>query len=406
MSHHVRFSTVLAVGEYRAVLGAATASWVGDVMAKAALTYLVFVQTGSVVWSAAMFAVGFFPWVIGGPLLSALAERYPFRRTMIICDLVRMVVMGLVALVPLPLPALLVMLFVTSLCTPPFESARSALIPQLLQGEVYVVSLALYGVVAQAAQFGGYFLGGVVAALNPRLALTIDAAAFALSALLIWRGVRPRPSPMTEHHRSTLLKEAAEGFSVVFGHPLLRAIALLVFPLATFPVLPEGLAAAWTAALGGGPLAQGVLMAVIPLAAALGGVVMARLVPKELRVRVILPAAVAAPAMLVGALAAPPYPVVLVLCAAASFLSAGATIACNGLFVEVLPEAYRARAFGIMQGGLFVVQGVAVAAGGAVGTGLPVSTVVGWWCLGGVALMAAVALTWPRRYETKSSSRA
>src|SRR5215475_10665711 len=107
-----------------------------------------------------MFAVGFFPWVAGGPLLSALAERYPFRHTMIVCDLARMAVMGLIAVVPLPLVVLLGLLFVTSLFTPPFESARSALVARILQGELYVSALAVQGVVFQVSQLTGYLAGG------------------------------------------------------------------------------------------------------------------------------------------------------------------------------------------------------------------------------------------------------
>ena len=102
MDRSARLADIAANAEYRAVLAAAALSWFGDMLAKAALTYLVFTQTDSVAWSAATFAIGFFPWVAGGPLLSAYAERHPFRRTMIGCDLLRMAAIGLVALPGLP----------------------------------------------------------------------------------------------------------------------------------------------------------------------------------------------------------------------------------------------------------------------------------------------------------------
>src|SRR5947207_2203046 len=132
MDRSARLADIAANAEYRAVLAAAALSWFGDMLAKAALTYLVFTQTDSVAWSAATFAIGFFPWVAGGPLLSAYAERHPFRRTMIGCDLLRMAAIGLVALPGLPVAMMIALLFVTSLFTPPFESARSALVAQLL----------------------------------------------------------------------------------------------------------------------------------------------------------------------------------------------------------------------------------------------------------------------------------
>jgi hypothetical protein len=376
------------------VLGAAALSWMGDMLAKAALTYLVFTETSSVAWSAVTFAVGFFPWVAGGPLLAAYAERHPFRRTMIGCDLVRMAFMSLVAVPGLPVVVMLGLLFATSLFTPPFESARSALVAQILQGERYVSALAIQGAVYQAAQLTGYLLGGVIAAASPRLAIVVDAATFAASALLICR-VRARAPAMTKSHRSNLLREAGECFRVVFGQPVLRAIAFVVFSVVTFTILPEGLAAAWTAQLGGGVLAQSLLMAAVPLGGAAGGLVIARMVPVPLRLKIIRLMAVVAPAVLVPALAFPPYPMVLAMAAASAFFGTATVIACNGVFVQALPDAFRARAFGIMQGGLFIVQGAAVAAAGLAGQGVPVPSVVGGWSLLGVALMAAIALTWP-----------
>jgi hypothetical protein len=366
----------------------------GDMLAKAALTYLVFTETSSVAWSAVTFAVGFFPWVAGGPLLAAYAERHPFRRTMIGCDLVRMAFMSLVAVPGLPVVVMLGLLFATSLFTPPFESARSALVAQILQGERYVSALAIQGAVYQAAQLTGYLLGGVIAAASPRLAIVVDAATFAASALLICR-VRARAPAMTKSHRSNLLREAGEGFRVVFGQPVLRAIAFVVFSVVTFTILPEGLAAAWTAQLGGGVLAQSLLMAAVPLGGAAGGLVIARMVPVPLRLKIIRLMAVVAPAVLVPALAFPPYPMVLAMAAASAFFGTATVIACNGVFVQALPDAFRARAFGIMQGGLFIVQGAAVAAAGLAGQGVPVPSVAGGWSLLGVALMAAIALTWP-----------
>ena len=63
-------------GEYRAVFAASALSWIGDYVAKAAVTVLVYQQTESVALSAAAFAISYLPWLIGGPLLATLAERH------------------------------------------------------------------------------------------------------------------------------------------------------------------------------------------------------------------------------------------------------------------------------------------------------------------------------------------
>src|SRR5205823_119 len=99
-SRPATFGEVFASSEYRAVYAAAALSWAGDFMAKAAVTALVYNQSNhNVTISAAAFAISFLPWVVGGPVLAALAERYPHRAVMISCDLVRA---GLIALVALP----------------------------------------------------------------------------------------------------------------------------------------------------------------------------------------------------------------------------------------------------------------------------------------------------------------
>ncbi len=83
------FREVFAQGEYRAVFAAAMLSWIGDYVAKAAVTLLVYRETESVALSAAAFAVSFLPWLIGGPLLAAVAERHRYRQVMVVCDLFR-----------------------------------------------------------------------------------------------------------------------------------------------------------------------------------------------------------------------------------------------------------------------------------------------------------------------------
>src|SRR3954447_3940914 len=111
------FRDVFAVREYRALYLSLIASWVGEYLSRAAVTVLVFQQTRSVVLSAASFAISYLPWIAGGPLLAALAERYPYRRVMISCDLVRMVMMGLLAIPGMPIPLVLVLLFVGMLAS-------------------------------------------------------------------------------------------------------------------------------------------------------------------------------------------------------------------------------------------------------------------------------------------------
>ncbi len=190
------FREVFGEPEYRALYAASTLSWIGDYIARAAITVLVYQQTNSVGWSAAAFAVSYLPWLLGGPLLSTLAERYPYRRVMIACDLVRMGLIALVAIPGLPVGAMLLLVFLTTLANPPSQAARSALLPLILPGDRVVLGLSINQSTGQAAQVVGYAAGAGLAAVNPRAAILLDALTFLASALIIRFGVKARPSAM------------------------------------------------------------------------------------------------------------------------------------------------------------------------------------------------------------------
>jgi MFS family permease len=108
------------------------------------------------------------------------------------------------------------------------------------------------------------------------------------------------------------------------------------------------------------------------------------------------PLAVVAPAVLVPALFDPPPIVVALLAGACGFAVAGLIPVANGLFVQALPDGYRARAFGVMASGAQIIQGAAVLATGALAERFSIPSVVGAWSAAGVLLMLLAVLTWPR----------
>ncbi|WP_091607386.1 MFS transporter [Micromonospora mirobrigensis] len=403
------FREVFAQSEYRAVFSASVLSWIGDYIAKAAVTVLVYRETDSVALSAAAFAISYLPWLVGGPLLTTLADRYRYRQVMVVCDLVRMALMVLVAVPHLPVPALLGLLFLTTLANPPSQAARSALMPVILTGDRVVLGLSLNASAGQAAQVGGYLVGAAIAAVNPTAALLINAATFGASAMVVRLGVRDRPAAMTAAHRNHLLRETAQGFRIVFGTPVLRAIALLVFSAMLFSVVPEGLAAAWAGERHGGldaGLAQAVIMAANPVGFILGGLLIGRVFGPARRLRVMRPLAVLAPLVLVPTLLDPPPQVVALLAAGCGFAVAGLLPTANGLFVRVLPDGYRARAFGVMATGVQVIQGAAVLITGVLADRFSVPLVVGVWSAAGVLLMLLITLRWPDAASVDAAVRA
>jgi MFS family permease len=395
------FREVMESKEYRAVFAGTMLSWVGDYLAKIAVAALVFQQTRSAVAAAAAFAMSYAPWLLIGPVLTAVAERLPRRTVMLVSDFGRMLCIAVVAIPGLPLPWVLGLLFLTALGNPPYEASRSALVASLLTGDKLVVGLSLQASAGQAAQLAGFAAGGVLAAINPHVALTIDAATFGLSGLLIFLFVKPRPAEAGGDRRN-ILRETLDGFGMVFGTPALRGIALLVFSLMLFPTVLEGMAVVWADALNPATSAQlGLYQALIALSVpagfVAGGLIVGRLFAPSTRRRLIRPLSIIAPLVFLPALFSPPLAVICAIGFITGFAVSGVLPSLNGLFVQALPATHRARAFGVIQSGMQVIQGASVVIAGSLAhppSRVPI--VVGWW---GIASFVIVALTavvfWP-----------
>jgi MFS family permease len=63
-----------------ALFGISLANVLGTSLQIFALSVVVFQQTGSALWSSTAFAAGFLPQLLGGALLTSLADRLPRDR--------------------------------------------------------------------------------------------------------------------------------------------------------------------------------------------------------------------------------------------------------------------------------------------------------------------------------------
>ncbi|MGY1828866.1 MFS transporter [Geodermatophilus sp. SYSU D01180] len=391
------FGEVFAVREFRPLFGTYTLSTIGDELARVALTVLVYQRTDSPLLSAFTFALGFLPWALGGPLLATIADRFPRHRVLIASDVVRAVLVAGMAIPGTPLPVLLALLFLVALCAPPFESARSALMADVLEGERYAVATSLTNVSLQVAQVVGFLAaGGLVTVLSPSGVLLVDAATFAVSAVWLTVGLHRRPAPTAElAEPASVWREAAEGLRLIGGSPRLVAIIALLWVGTLFANAAEGIAAPLTDELGEGAVQVGVLLAANPLGVTVGGLVVARLLgtARSDRLMPVLVGLSLAPVLLAGlvAMTAGPGRGAFALVVGLMFvagLGAAWTIPLNVAFVQAVPAAYRGRAFGVAVSGLYGIQGIGALAAGLAAEGLPPSAVVA--LAGGIGLVAVV----------------
>src|ERR1700733_3652672 len=189
------FREVFAVREFRVLWSSVVLSTAGDRLALVALTLLVYDRTHSPLLAAAVFAVGYLPWGIGGPFPAAPADRRSRRSVMVFCDAARAVLVGAMVIPGVPIGVLVALLFGATMFAPPFESAKASITPDILQGERYVLGTGVLQTTLLLGEVAGAVGGGVaVAFLGVRPALAIDAATFVLSGLLIGLGIRARPA--------------------------------------------------------------------------------------------------------------------------------------------------------------------------------------------------------------------
>jgi MFS family permease len=402
------FRDVFAVAEFRALWLAQLLSMVGDQLARVALTILVYDRTQSALLAAITFVASVVPTFVGSLTLSWLADAYPRRQVMIVCDLIRCGLVLIMAIRGVPLAVLVVLLFVVTFVGAPFSSARAAVYPDVLVGDKYVMGTAVTLTTNQFAQVLGFAAGGAIDGfLGTGLALVIDAATFAASAIIVRAWVRARPITRTAQEAGTGARSATSrrggfggGLRLVFGSPVLRALMLFGW-LSAFYNAPEGVVTPLATSLGGGAIAVGVILAAQALGETVGAVMFSRLLSPPARLRLMGPLAVGSCAVLVFFAVSPALSVVLILLAV-SGLCAAYQLAANAAFVSETPRERRSQAFGVAQGGMSLGQGIVMILAGAAADTLHPETVIAICAGVGTVVAAMLAVRWPRSHPVNA----
>jgi MFS family permease len=230
-------SSALSSRPFRTLLVGQAVSSLGDWMGTFALIALVYQQSKSSTAVGGVLALRLVPAALGGPLAARAASRWPQRTTMIAMDLVRAV---MIALVPLVRGLWWIYLwgFAVEVASLVFLPARDALIPELIdESELEQADSLILGSSYGLIPFGAaaYALvaalpGGDIAGRPLALVFVLDAASFAVSALMISRLAGARApgqvrSPSRPDGEDTEDGEVANArFRDAFRLPLVRAV--------------------------------------------------------------------------------------------------------------------------------------------------------------------------------------
>ena len=215
---------------------------VGNSITLVALPLYVLAETGSAVLTGALAVATTLPVVLGGALGGVLVDRFGYRRSSIVADLVGAVTIAAVPLLHvttgLPLGILFALVFATNLLDAPGQGARTALVPEAAgrAGVPLDRAMGWWG----AAQRTGSLVGAPLAALlvawtGPLAVLVLNAATFVLSAALVRLAVpvdlqhdagakeTAGPTPVEPYWASL-----RAGLRVMWDNRLLRAVVLMV----------------------------------------------------------------------------------------------------------------------------------------------------------------------------------
>ncbi|MDN3359633.1 MFS transporter [Actinomadura sp. DC4] len=392
----VRYRDLFTVREFRYLYAGLIISYVGDQLAAVAVAVLVFNRTDSGLLTGLAYASAFLP-ALAGPVLGAYADRLPRRALMVACDLARAVFIAALVIPGMPIWLMIVLLFAGHSFAPAFVAARSAILPEILDGEQYIAGNGLRTITGQLCQVVGAAGGGMIVALvGSTTALTVDAATFVASAAITVYGVRSRPAPTRSGRSRTVVADSRDGLRYVFGDRWLRTCLLLVWFVPMFAFAPEAIIYPYAKELNGGATTAGLILASSTFGFACGAVVMTRALAPLTRLRLVAPFAMVAGAILIPLALEPPLPVVLLL-----FYVSGAGSAfaapLNALFVRRADKECRGRAMGIAIAGIAAGQGCGfLLAGALVDTGMHPPRAIALLGTGAAVSAIATAPAWRR----------
>jgi MFS family permease len=174
-------------------------------------------------------AAEFAPFLLFGLFAGVWADRRPRRRILVAADLGRALLLGLIPLAALfdvlRIELLYAVGFLAGILTVFFDVAYQSYLPLLVERAQLVEGNTKLEVSRSVAQVAGPGLGGaLVQLLTAPVAIAVDALSFLASAAFLATIRRAEPHPRGGP-RPGVWSDIGAGVGVVFGNPLLRAIA-------------------------------------------------------------------------------------------------------------------------------------------------------------------------------------
>ncbi len=392
------YRSVFAVGQFRVLSASLFLYVLGFGFEILGLSVLVYAQTRSAFLTALAFAMGFGPQVIGGALFSSLADRLPPRVVITGGMLLRAVPGLLIGLAPgLPVAGMLVLVALAAMITPVFNGAVSRLVPEVLDGDQYVLGRSVLSLIGAGTQILSLGLAGAILAVLPARWLLLSAGGALVLAALARLGLQPGPAAVpasaaavpaaavasaaavsaAAHARAPAssqpgrparrgaVRASLAGNAELLADPRVRGLLLAQWLPGAFVAGAESLIVPYTEALGHPAAAASPLLAALPAGMLCGDVIIGRFCRPAQRQRLVLPLAMITGAPLLALLLHPPLLVAAVALLGCGF-GFGYQLGIQQAFLDSLPPGRRGQGFGLSATGVMGGQGLTPPLAGAV----------------------------------------
>jgi MFS family permease len=319
----------------------------------------------------------------------AWSDRLDRRLTMIICDIMRTVLLALLAILIVvhlaSWPVVLIVSVIEGGAGAIFYPAATAALPGIVPDGQLEEAWAATEARTYSAGLAGPALGGVLFGLGQAVPFLADAISYAVSFGTVSR-IRGRFRPKETAERKALWREVADGLRILWRVPLLRAV-MIAAPLVNFAF--NGVLFTITLALrqhGTSATVIGLVQAAIAVGGLLGAMIAPRL-QGRVRLGTLATGISFAGAVLFAAAAlVVPSPLVALPVALDLVLAPAANAALFAAMLRSTPEEMRGRVTNTL---LMVATALATLA--PLVAGLLVQHVSGAWAVGAFAATMAVA---------------
>jgi MFS family permease len=354
-----------------ALYGADIVSLSGNAVAQLAIPWFVLTTTGSATSTALVVFFNFLPIVLAAFFGGVIVDRLGFRTTSVVADLASA---GAVAAIPLlhatvgiELWQLIALVFVGALLDAPGATARSALLPDMVElaGIRMERASGIRGAIQQGSTLVGAPIGGLlVAGVGATNALWLNSASFLVSAALVLVFV-PRPGSATEgEERGGFLTELADGMRFIWNRRLLRALVLTVLVSnlldAPFPVVM----AVFAEETYGSAAELGLLYGTLGGAALVGALVYSWIGHQLPRRLTFVGCFAVFPLIYFVIATTPSLPVAVTACAVVGLASGPVNPLIFTMVAEIVPVELRGRVFGAVRAGAWASIPLGILAGG------------------------------------------